>query len=111
MRSWLRMMEHLDGKISDWAALSPLQSFLRRHHIKQGIQDAHAAILEFDVDHVSLVLHPKFNCLLVQVPNLECSYPQPTLERDETDIRDLLQVGAHLSKDENILSVALGCAR
>ncbi|KAJ7470512.1 ras guanine nucleotide exchange factor domain-containing protein [Mycena latifolia] len=73
------MMEDLDKKISDWAALGPLQSFLRRQDIKLGI---HEILQNIDI----FIL--KFNV------NLEHRHPRSHVlqERDNADIRDLLQI-------------------
>ncbi|KAJ6546433.1 ras guanine nucleotide exchange factor domain-containing protein [Mycena vulgaris] len=73
-------MDKVDKKISDWAALSPLQSFLRRDDIRREIdkilQNVAALILKFKVLDVA-ERHPASHILL---------------EEDNREIRDLLQI-------------------
>ncbi|KAJ7135013.1 ras guanine nucleotide exchange factor domain-containing protein [Mycena crocata] len=67
--------EEFDAKVSDWAALGSLRSFLGRHDIKQGIRGFLSNINSVSLEH--------------NVPTWDYNYPQ-TLEQG--DIRHLLRV-------------------
>lgn len=76
------MAERLDVKVAGWAATGPLQSFLQRRDIKQGIHrlfnDVNALVRKLNVN---LEVHPEGS--------------QGTMERDNADIRELLQVSIY----------------
>ncbi|KAJ7046529.1 ras guanine nucleotide exchange factor domain-containing protein [Mycena alexandri] len=70
------LTERLDTKVSEWASLGPLQTFLRRNETKESIHG-----------------------LLQELPTSDYLAPDVMLDRENAEIRDLLQAVVS-SKDE-----------
>ncbi|KAJ6547312.1 ras guanine nucleotide exchange factor domain-containing protein [Mycena capillaripes] len=106
------LAERLDIEVFNWAGLDPLQSFLHRNDIKEGIhgllQDVNAVTLKHNVTIPLGFFHECINTLL-QVPNLWRLGSADSLERDHAEIRGLLHVlVSNMTDMQSLLSIQSG---